>query len=184
MYDIVQVEPVGGFPVEKLSEEVMKESRRVRKWLVSWNSLVKISDRLIFPGIWLTLMMLLCMFLRTKFSLKSIQRIFLVVVPLDHCIAPWLSFLIWTGSLRGMAKSRNRRRYSKTSLVVSEMLWTSAWHELRAVSLWWAQPHIIGATSLRTNHLEIERSVFGDCSGGLELGFITEASMGPQFVSQ
>ena len=56
-------------------------SRRKINWLTSRNSVAKHSDKLDFPGMWDTDIVTWCTFPRTKVLCKSIQHIFLVIVP-------------------------------------------------------------------------------------------------------
>ena len=123
-------------------------------------------------------------FSRTRFSRKSTHRIFLVVVPLDHAIAPWLSFLIMDGEVSGIPMSRKSNLYSNKSFVVSLILWTSTWQDDCAVSLCRAHPQAIGAPAFIMNHPDRDRRELSDCSFAGSLGFGMDASIGPQFASQ
>ena len=53
-----------------------------------------------------------------------------------------------------------------------------------AVSLCLVQPQAIGASVFMMNHPDIECRAFIDCSGDVTLCLGTDASIGPQFVSQ
>ena len=174
----------GVCPFKKFCDEIIKQSRRNKNCETSRNSLVKISDKFSFPGICDTSIVLLVTFSRTRFSRRSTQRIFLVVVPLLQCIAPWLSFLIMIGNVSRRLRSRNNILYSRTSFVVSLMLWTSAWQDDCAASLCRAQPQAIGAPACITNHPDSERRICCGYSVWGASGFGTDASIGPQLTSE
>ena len=161
IYDIVHVEPVGELSVEKLVEEIMTESRRNKNWLVSRNSSVKMLEMFNFPGMCETVIFLLLMFSHIKFSWRSTHRIFFVVVPFVHWMVHWLSFLISIGWSMGRWKSRKSSLNSKRSLVVSFILWTSVWHELCAVSLWYCQLFSLFLINFQSKH---------DCSTSTYIG--------------
>ena len=141
-----------------LSELIINESRRARNLETSQNSLVNMSERLFAPGMWLIEMVLEITFSRTKFSRRSIHFIFLVVVPLDHWTAPWLSLYMVIGAWMGRARSRKSSLSWSTNFVASLMEWTSASQLLWAVFLCRRQPHAIGAPEWRTNQPEIDLS--------------------------